>query len=121
MKKYLISIGILFVLHTLEETLFSFWNTDYFTLLVSSRLNIPAVVIYVGIQVGLYLFLAYLIFGKSSRVALFVLGFILLFELTHIVVAISSHSYTPGLLTGILLLIAALPFFSNLLNTKKVI
>ncbi len=116
MRKYVLIITALFVLHVIEEIFFSFWNTDPFTLFFSNTLDVPAITVYVIIQLTGALFLVFILLSKDSRTLHFILGLILLFELTHVVAAISSHGYTPGLYTGIILGCASVPFFTKILR-----
>lgn len=120
MKKPISIAVVLFVLHTLEEIAFHFWNSDALTISIASFVGLPPIWIYWIVQFVLYLFLLSLLLipqVTKSNVALVVLGIILLFEFQHPLVALYSKQYEGGLYSGTLLALFALRYWKKLLKS----
>ncbi len=97
---------LLFILHTLEEAIFGFWNTDASTLWASGFTGLPPIMIYWLVQLVLYFLLLLILFVPRIRGwswALALLGVVLLFEFQHLIVAVQSQHYEAGLYSGSIL------------------
>lgn len=106
MKRLTVIAAILFIAHTLEEGLTSFWTTDWSVQVLSKALSLNPAVFYWLVQIVLYVFLFAFIFLplKKSRLFLYpIIGVILVFEFHHLWVAITAGAYVSGAYTGTLL------------------
>ncbi len=116
-----IAIG-LFILHTIEESASSFWDTDPLTNAVAQMLHVQPFWLYWGGQALLYGFLATLLFTRNGvirKCGPIVLAILLLAELEHLAAGL-NFGYTAGLLTGTLLSAYGV-FYATRLATKKLV
>ena len=120
MKRFTeIAIG-LFLLHTAEESVFHFWNTNPITNAVAQMLHVQPFWLYWGEQALLYAFLIALLFTRNATVRKYgpiVLAVLLLAELEHLAVGL-DFGYTTGLLTGTLLSAYGV-FYATMLISNK--
>lgn len=107
---------LLFVLHAIEEYFFGFQYNDLSTQIAASFFNVSPTVVFIGVQVIVIAILVFSIFLSNGWQTVFryLVGVMILFELTHSLAAINSHQYSPGLITSLLLLTWGLFFFSSL-------
>lgn len=116
--KTLISVSLLFfTVHALEEYFGGFYQIDPTTLAVSVVLHLPPIVIFITLQLLLILLFLLLFFSDSAyrRTLLYVLGTVLLIEISHPLLAIYNPEYYPGLATSFLLLLWAMYYWWQLL------
>lgn len=120
MKRFVEVAVFLFVLHTVEESVSYFWDTDPLTGLIAHMAHLPTWVGYVVMQVLLYGFLFSLLSVRKQRVQTWgpiFLGAVLLVQVEHVVAALMG--YTPGFFTGAVLTVysgvyvARLVYLSN--------
>jgi len=117
-KYYVISL-ILLTSHALEEYLTNFYSLDWSLNYLSSLIHLTPVIIWLfGQLIGLVLIVV-LISKKKVTFLSFILGLILVFEITHILPAINSMSYYPGLLSAIPILIFSYFYWKGLLKTAR--
>lgn len=103
---------VLFILHTLEETLTFFWSTDASIQILSDVFSLSPMGIYWSVQILLYGFLFLLLFlEKPKKFLLFVLGLILLFEFSHTAEFFIAGIYLPGLVSGTILGLLGLAYW----------
>ncbi len=122
MKRLVEIVVGLFILHTIEESVSRFWNTDPLTNAVAQMLHVQSFWLYWGGQALLYAFLAALLFtrnGVMKKYGTVVLAILLLAELEHLAAGL-NFGYTPGLLTGTLLSAYGV-FYATVLVNKKLI
>ena len=120
MKKLPLFATGLFVLHTAEETVSAFSQTDWEILSLSKFLTLNVEIVYWLIQLVLYVFLFVMLSSSSmriERIANPLLGVILLYEFHHSWTALSIGTYTPGLYTGLLLSLFGLYFWFIYIKT----
>lgn len=115
MKRTLIIVTALMVIHSLEEIV------SYF--LFAHPVGLPSLYVYIPGQVVLFSLLAFVLWKPKSKIALVAVGIILLYEIIHLVSAWQAGMYTPGLITAIPLIICIIPywlkFFTNV-RLKKI-
>ncbi|OYV26648.1 MAG: hypothetical protein B7W98_03005, partial [Parcubacteria group bacterium 20-58-5] len=98
MKRLVEIVVGLFILHTIEESVSRFWNTDPLTNAVAQMLHVQSFWLYWGGQALLYAFLAALLFtrnGVMKKYGTVVLAILLLAELEHLAAGL-NFGYTPG-------------------------
>lgn len=116
----LLSIPI-FVAHEIEEWVFEFWNMDNTTLAVAKYFdNIPQSVFIVWN----FAFLLSLIFvallvrgGKWTWFMLCIPGLIFIYELNHVIKAISVGGYYPGLYTSLIFPVIGFLYWKELFRS----
>ncbi len=119
MKKLVLIAAGLFVLHTIEESVSFFWNTDPLTNIAAHALHIPAFWLYWTGQVLLYTFLIILLSTHNAAIRKWgsiVLGIVLLLEMEHIAIGLYV-GYPIGLVTGVILSAYGV-FYSTMLANK---
>ena len=121
MRKYVLIAALLFVLHTAEEALFRFWNSDSLTLALSNALHLAPGVVYWSGQILFYTFLMSLLCIPrliKNKILLTILGLLLLFEFQHLIIAAQSGQYQPGLITGVILAFYGILYGYRLIKNK---
>lgn len=112
----------LFVLHLAEETITSFYKTDYLTNFIANLSKLTPEVTFLLVEIVLFAFLALIllriIFNKTLSILTVILIIISLFEFTHIYDAVVAKTYTPGLITGIAIFLTGTFLTSHVLRSK---
>jgi hypothetical protein len=120
MKKYTIIVAILLVVHTIEEIIFLFWKSDYYTPIIAKLFGLSPVVAYFLLQILLAVILIIILLKKETPKSMYLYFFpaiILVLELTHIVEALNKHTYTAGLITSVPLVLFIVPYWFKLLKS----
>ncbi len=117
MRKYYIISLALFILHALEEYLTHFYSVDWSLNYLSSLINLTPATIWLSLQVVGIVLIVILISKKNITFLSFILGFVLVFEITHVLPAITTRSYYSGLLSAIPILIFSYFYWKKLLKT----
>lgn len=111
MKKEILIVSILMLLHTIEESVFYFWQ--------SRPTGLPSLNIYILGQIILYFLLAYTFFRSKSKILYGIIGLILLYEIIHIVTAWNMQAYIPGLVSAIFIVLFAIPYWIKLFTKSN--
>lgn len=120
MKRLIEIAFVLFFVHTAEEAMFRFWETDFLSLWASNLTNIQPIWVYWMGQIALFTFLFLLLLIPRIRDSAWtraLLGIILLFEFEHPLVAFQSQHYEPGLYSGIVLSLCGLVYWKKLFQS----
>jgi|SRR3989344_7663765 len=125
LNRKLIHLAVpIFFIHFLEELYFSFYKLDTFILFLAKYVGLDVYILYILIQLILFLFLAIIliliIMHKNIEYGSFIIGILLVFEASHIIPAIISKSYYPGLFSGCLLFILGIWYWYKFIKIKMV-
>lgn len=117
---FLISIP-LFIAHGLEEYFTGFYNTDsifYFVFQPFGSMSVfQATFLLFQIMIWILLIVSYLILSRRMLLKLLTfLGLIFVFELSHLIKALISWNYYPGLITGLLFPIIGFFYWKELIK-----
>ena len=121
---FLLSIP-LFVIHGLEEYFTGFYNIDpMFKFVFQYFENVPvfeATFLLFQIMLWLLLIVAFFLIlgGKWPLRLMIIFGFVLIFEIHHIIRAVVEWGYYPGTITALLFPILAFFFLKELINNFK--
>ncbi len=123
LNKKLIHISVPFlIIHSIEEFYFGLPNIDAFTSFISHHIGLTNNITYFLGQLILFVFFAIILFlimlRKNIDYGGFVVGIILLFEVSHIYLAIISGSYYPGLVTSLILFGLGIWYWYKVLQIK---
>ena len=120
MKKYILIATLLFIFHTAEEAFTQFWKINSF--LLTKIFGFEPMVSYWIAQPILYVFsfVTYrCLHTKHEKKTLFILGLILLYEFWHPLASLRAGTYTSGLLTGTLISIFSIYYWTKLYRYLK--
>lgn len=120
---YLVTI-VLFLVHAVEEYFTHFPTVDPILTAVASKIPLNPNFLFILLQIIWTTFLVVVFFiapsrGKFSLSLMVLVGLVLIFELEHLIRAIMSQSYYPGLATAILLAIVGFTFWNELTRGFK--
>ena len=121
MKRIVVISTVLFALHSAEEALTKFWETDP-SFLLTKTFGLKPEVAYWLAQSLLYifLFLTYrYLHTPREKATLFVLGVILAFEFWHPLATLQAGTYVSGLVTGMLISVFSVWYWVKLYNYLK--
>jgi len=118
--------ALLLISHGLEEFFIKFYESSlFFSSFPLELLNFSPKLSFIIVQLLLLLFLLFtywstFILKKSWGVyMLFVVGLIIVYEIGHVIEAISSNSYKPGLITAIAILSVGIFYWKELAVNLK--
>jgi len=119
---FLFSI-LLFYVHGLEEILTDFYSTDVFVGYIANFFNSMPQAVYWILHIGwwvLLLVVFLLIIGGKWHLRIMVLyGIVLIFESHHLIKAIETWGYYPGMITALFFPIVAFFFWRELIKIYK--
>ncbi|MBY0473342.1 HXXEE domain-containing protein [Patescibacteria group bacterium] len=126
--KYIFALSIpLFIAHGIEEYLTGFYNLDQWDEWIFGLLPFTSIhqAMFATFQVMFWLLLLVsliLLFSERTRLyALGLVGVIYIFELHHLVKALFSGGYYPGLITALLFPIVAFFFWREFIKNKRIV
>lgn len=121
---FLLSIPV-FIIHGIEEYLNNFshvypilnfnWSEILFTSSQQASFGTFQIMLWILLVVSFLL----ITFKKTHMFFLFVLGFVYIYEVTHIVSALFAQSYTPGFVTSLLFIPITYFYWKEVLNGRK--
>lgn len=96
--------AVLFFAHATEEYLSGFHRTDTILKWFSETVSLPQVVVWLLIQIVVFIFL-YVLYktreNPKAKILWFVLLIICIVELSHALTAFADQAYSPGLITSL--------------------
>jgi hypothetical protein len=108
----------LFVVHAVEEYLTKSYEIDPSFGMVGQFIGLSSLTVFLVEQVLLFIFLfivaAMVYRGAVPKVMAIILGLIFLVELSHPLLSIYKGNYSPGLVSGMLLLVLAFFYWQQL-------
>lgn len=117
--KNLLKLSVpLFLIHAVEEYLEGLTRVDLFFQWAGRITHLSVFTVYVTEQVLLVALIIWAIY-KPKRWLLVIIGFLFVFELTHLTRAISPLNYYPGLITALPLLAIGVLFWRELIKNYK--
>lgn len=110
------------VVHFVEEFYFGLPAIDIYTASVSNYLNLSNDITYLFGQLILFIFLAIILtlilLHKNINLGAYTVGVILIFEFTHVLPAMSSLSYYPGIISGSALFVLGTWYWYKVIRIK---
>jgi hypothetical protein len=119
-RKYVLIALPLLIIHTTEEYLTNFWNTDGGIQFIGGYLNVAPIMVYTAINVAWFLFLIFLLF-RWNTLLLLLFGLMFVLKLDHPVHSLILGSYYSGVVTSIPLIILGFFFWKAFLKEKMII
>lgn len=120
LRKIFLLFFFLFATHAAEEYVTRFFNVDPIIRFLSQRFLVnPQTIFFIVQFVWLGSLLGVYLLGAKKRIAYWLtlaIGFVLLFELGHIVPAIINLSYYPGFYTSIVIVLVSIHYWKTLLR-----
>jgi len=121
-RLFLISI-LIFIAHITEELLAGLWNVDSLTISAAKYFQSIPQAIFVVFNLTFLIFLIIIALlikgGKWIWLVMSIVGLIFVFELEHIIKALISGGYYPGLYTSFLFPIIGFFYWKELIKNFK--
>lgn len=107
----------LFIIHAVEEFSTGLLKIDPFFRWVGAK-GFSVTTFYIVEQILLVAILLWAIY-KPKRPILILIGFLFIFEITHVVPALQTMSYYPGIVTAIPLVIVGIFYWKTIMTRPR--
>lgn len=115
----LLSIPV-FIIHGIEEYLTDFYSIDNWIKNLSAFLNIAPKIFFIVQQISWWILLILTALVIENKTILFAMsiftGLIMIFEMQHLILSLSSQAYSSGLITALLFPILGFFYWKELIK-----